>query len=79
MPRMAGAHRHRPGDMVEGLVVHSPRDPRAPLDPEYRERRIAAAPLITREAMARQLADDPEFVEWAAAERRAEFAAGRPR
>lgn len=31
------------------------------------------------EVMARQLADDPEFREWAAAERRGALFAGRPR
>jgi hypothetical protein len=34
---------------------------------------------VALEVAARQLADDPEFIEWAAAERRGELFAGRPR
>lgn len=50
----------------------------APAEPEHRERPMAEPVHLTREELAQQLAADPEFREWAQAERLGEMF-GRPR
>jgi hypothetical protein len=63
------------GTMLEaGPMVHAPAEPedRATQAPYPR-------PPFSSEELAQQLASDPEFMDWAAAEQRAEWAARGPR